>query len=512
VWNYITGNHRSSVDWKSATPLTPALREKFPDLLGSEPPSDNIPPVPAVPNALQSDNRTVGSNDQRHLRTDSALRGTLSNYRGQNLRHDLPAKHHHEQSMFIIPRKPLSSQIEDKQLEPHQAVGTTHQAFVRSHSPLSFSNNLEDLHPAWSSSNIPFQSPSHDPNNIHYVRDGQGRLFPAPSISHRQAVTQSSLRDQMLRERSNLSRNGSTTDTINGITEITGRSDYSRFPSYSPTAESHALSQSSRCSSTARPESSINRRAQLSPQSSDTRAYATHHRTITELQASACSPADTSLSLSELRELEDEHTPLPLLATPYAQHHATNRSQSTTSIATSTATSTATFENPDYRSPPLTLGQARLAGFASIVGLKHDRGKSKTSRPRPWIAKLVKYGKKIKNNTRVLWDAQCPERRILRCEVDVLWTGPLRDCECKICLRSLGPPYPAYNWMAYARPYHEVPKGQRRKTSMLDYHKLNWGREAEICCPDAPRRGLGARRAGRCVPVTYVTTPVDLDE
>jgi hypothetical protein len=510
VWTYITGDHRSSVDWKSATPLTPALRDKFPDLSGGQSSKNDVPPVPPIPGTFQADGRTLEANDnQRHSRTGTVQTGDLYDRRGGSPEFNPQPDLRREPSNFSIPRRHLPSQRENRRPELQQVVATTHQYHDYSSGPSPFPVHLAAQGVTSSSSTLQFASSPHDIRNVRYLRDSQGRLSPAPSLPHRtphreppirrQSATLSSLREQVLQGNSNHVRYGSTTDSITSTNAIAGHIRCSRFPSYS-TTESYTLSHSQQSSTEARLASYGCLQAHLSPRSFEGRGQDTHHPTIAELQASTSGRTDNSLDPNELREVDDLLTPLPMPTIPYAHHPSTDRTESTTSIATSAVT----LGNRSSASRPLTFMEANFVGFANVVGFKQDQRRSKR-RWRSWKANFVNHGKKIKSKVSAVWDAHAEDRKSLRCMIDVLWSGELSDCQCLICMTYVGSP-----WCG-GRRYHEVPKGGWRKMSPPEYHKLNWGVEA-VSDPTTPR-GLGAFRGGPdCPEVKYVTTRVDLDE
>ncbi|KAF1924729.1 uncharacterized protein M421DRAFT_95267 [Didymella exigua CBS 183.55] len=501
----------SSFRWDSTPSLTAPLREGFPGLLPDRLPAIDPPPVPAILEAFQSDYHT-GVTDQRPARSDSVQE------------HD-PHDNHG--------RRPQTAR---RDAESGQVPATSRPPPVRSQSPAWFANSHE--HPRAAPNSSARMPPPTYHQHLHatHLRDDQGHLFYVPNTSHlpsleqtlRRCANRSSLRSQVSQDDGNQTQDRSTTtarrnatsgnaaaqsslrnivsrehngqvrdgSTSHGITSatitsnrnaVTGTGGYSRFTSYSPSAEAYVLPPISRSSSAARLALSRSYQARLSPRSTRSRTHETHRPTITEQQASASSPTSNSLSPLELQELQDQHTPLPTPIAPYAQHPSPDRNTSTASIVT--------FDNPNSSSPPLTLIQANLVALADLVSLKQYTGKCKIARS--WKAKLSEYGKRIRNYTQVLCDAESHERKMLRCKIDVLWTGPLKDCKCIICIKRLGPPR---DWKTDAiRAFHEVPRGRWLDTSPLGYHKLNWGVPANqtgMYEPEVSGRGLGAIRLG----------------
>lgn len=531
---------RPSSIWGRKPALTPDLRENFLDLSRSHLPSDAIPPVPTIPDAFQTDRRSAGANEQHHSRTDSA----------QGLRPIARAGRYYQQSEFRPEYRPSSQERNDRQPKTEQTAATAYLLPVHSRSP-DWSYERPRAAPSTTARTPPPTYQEH--LNSTQRRDGNGRLFQIPNTPHfptiEQAVRrqrrQPSLRDQashynstqtpgspsiiatnrtttrsaaarsLLRNEvprgndlysveSSISHGNTRTTITANCNTTTGHDGDSRFSNYPSPAKAHTLPRISHSSFTALPASSTNPQTQLSQHSFRGRIQTTYDPNSAELQATPSSPADTSLSLSEIHEAEDSLTPLPVPTVPYSHHPSTNRTGSTNSVATSAAT----LGNRSSASRPLTFIEANFVGFANVVGFKPDQRKSRTER-RSWTAKLVKYGKKTKTKAQQLWIAQSRQRKILRCKIDVLWTGPLRDCRCDVCTASLGLP------SAGVRRYHEVPKGFWVNTTLEDYHKLNWGEDANPCTwdSDAPATGLGAFRVGpRCEEVKYVTTRVDLDE
>ena len=486
---------RPSSIWGRKPALTTTLRENFPDLSRSPSPSDEIPPVPTIPDAYQIEHRAAGVNEQHRSRTDSA----------RDLQSDTRAGRYYQQPEFRPSSRPSSPQRNRRQVKTGQVAATTNLPPVHS-SSLDWPYEGPHAAPSPSARTSPPTYQEH--LNSTYRRDRNGRLFQIPNTPHfptieqavRRQLRQPSLRDQASQYNNTQSQGSSSfnasDDTIprdaaaqssqrdkvpsgytngspnhrNTQTTITANCNvdisyggYSCYPSYSPSAEAHPLPPISRSLPQAPSVSSVNPRTQLSLRSFGSRVQATYHPTIAELQATTSGPADTSLSLSDLREAEDVVTPLPVPTAPYTHHSSTNRIESTTSIAASTAT----LSNRSSASPPLTFMKANIVGFADKVGLRLDHKKSKTER-RLWRAKLVKCGKKIEIKAKQLWrTAQPRDRETLRCNLDVLWTGPLGYCRCDVCLAYVGEP------SARVRKFHAVPKGIWIHTSLEDYHKLN---------------------------------------
>lgn len=530
---------RPSSIWGRKPALTPALQESFPDLLGSHSPSAGIPLVPTIPDGHQTGHRATGVNEQYHSHTDSA----------QDIRLSSQAGRYYQHSVFRLENQVSSPQRNVRQLKTGQLAATIHLPPVHSETPdWSYERPRAVTSP---SARTPPPIYQEHLNSTHR-RDGNGRLLQIPNRPHFPSIEQAvrrqrrqpSLRDQASQCNSIQTQDGfssvvndritthstasqpplhnevpeghslysleSSTDHSNIRTTvpvdrnaILSHGGYSRFPSYSPSAEAHILPRIPHSSSTSLPASSPDLQTQWSPHAPGSRTQVTNPSTIVELQASTSSAADTSLSLVELHEAEDLLAPLPVPTTPYSHHPSTNRTESTTSIATSAAT----LGNRSSASRPLTLMEANMVGLANVVGLKPDQRKSRTER-RSWKARLVSYGKKIEIKAKQFWIAQYQQRKILHCKLDVLWTGPLRDCRCDVCRAYLGLP------SAGVRRYHEVPKGFWIDTSLEDYHRLNWGEKASPWTwdPDAPGTGLGALRVGpRRGEVRCVTTRTDLN-
>lgn len=510
IWKFITRDHRSSVDWKSATPLTPALRERFPDLLSDQSSNDNVLPVPVTSAVFETDGRTLASNDQRHSRNDSAQVGISHNPPRQNTQHSPPSIRHHEPSSFSAPSNPLLSQREHGSPGSQHIVTPTHQQHDYSPSPSRPTGHLGNQNPPPSSSTLQSASSSHVTGNIRCLRDSQGRLCPVPSLPHRtdrepslrrQPATRSSPREQILQEESSPGRHRSTTDSISSTTVITGYIRHARFQTYSAATESHTSPQSQQSSTEARLASYGYSQAHLSPRSLESRCQDIHHPTIAELQESTDGRTVDHLDPNELVEVDELLTPLALPTIPYAHHPLADRTVSTTSIATSAVT--LGNRSAASRSCPRTLMGAHFRGAAHVVGFKDTR-KSKR-RWRSLKAKFVKYGNKIESKARAVWDAHEDERKLLVCMFDVLWSGELDDCQCKACLYITGLP-----WRGGTH-YHEVPKGGWPKMTPPVYQKLKQGVEG-ISDPTAFHRCLVAFRRGPDYrEVRYVNERMDLD-
>lgn len=526
---------RPSSIWGHKPALTPALRENFPNLLRSHTATEAIPPVPDIPDAFRTDDRTAGVNEQYHSRTSSAQD-----------RRPITQPGRYYQQPELRPANPSPSPQRDyRQPKTGQVAATSHLPPVHSSSP-DWPFERPRAAPSPSARTPPPTYQEH--LNSTHRRDTNGRLYHIPNQPHfptlEQAVRrrrkQPSLRDQASRDSATRTQGSSSitgsdhSTTRNAAAQsslesevsrghagliddrntrtpvfryrnaLPGYSGYSHFPCYSPTTEAHQLPPISRYPPAVAVASSAYPQARSSSRSFASRVQDRYHPTGDELQATTSSPADTSLSLNELREVEDVLAPLPVPAAPYSCHPSADRTESTTSIATSAAT----LGNRSSASRPLTFIETNFVGFANVVGFKPDQSKSKSER-RGWKAKLVKCGKKVRTKAKEMWADLPRQYKILRCKIDVRWTGPLADCQCKVCMAHYG-----YD-RDRTRNFHEVPKGLWTKTTPQEYHRLNWGEEANprTWDADAPPRGLGAFRVGPCCEqVKYVTIRVDLDE
>lgn len=479
IWDWITGNDRSSIDWNSAPPLTAGLREQFPHLLRSQPPVDDSPPAPPVPDALQSGYDTVRAADQRRARTDSIQGDTLHSNRRRAAQAVAEAGDHRQQPRSRLSSRQSRSHQDDGQPKPAQVAARAQQPPVRPRSPLWCADLYEEPRPA---PTIPAHfvprpfHQRHDTRNIIHQRNAQGQLFTVPhsprSPSHEQTIRrrqpQSSLRKQVHQDDDHRAGDGSTTNVMIEATPalnrnpISGNGGYSHYPIYSPlpSTEPHALPQLSRSSSAARLASSTHIHVQISPHSTGSRKQNPDHPSITELRGFADSPTTTSLSLMELQELEGsllynppEFPQIPLPVPPYTGHPGTDRAGSTTSIAT--------FENPNPSSPPLSRIQAQLAGLK-----QHLRD------PQSLKVKAIKIAKRVKPKSKELWYGRVEWKMKLSAKIDVLAFGPQLGCMCSVCVKKRG-----QDLMMATCTAHHVPDATDWRTE-VQLHESGYGRLA----------------------------------
>lgn len=479
--------------------------------------ADEVPLVPPIPDALRSEHVTEAVEYPQHSRSGS-----------------------------IPKHSPRSNQERTKCTT--QRVGKTAQVAatgqvppVRSTDPvwLAGSHGHSEVVPSPSpSASSPAPAYQHH-LNAGYLRDDSGHLFFVPDTPHlgsleqtiRRQQKQPSLRPQVSQNNNNRTQVSSVTagshtaagrsavvqssvlDPVpgshhkrnwegsisNGIARAivtsernvgTGSSSYSYHPEYSPRASAipHAFPQLSRHSSAARTLYSRGQvqhvAARISNLNSDRNSRQPANAELRDNSAS------TPLSPKEI-QVSFQHDPTSSSHTPLQTQP--NDPVLINRRAVLSNTSIATFDNPGCTSPPLSRRGANLVGLANMISFKHKRHKSKTVRL--WKARLVKFTRKAKDNIRLLLDPDSHERKTLRCKIDVFWTGPLRGCKCKICLKSIGPPCDYKK--DKLREYHEVPKCGWLNISPAEYDKLNWPREEDPRATNPPvvsYRGLGEFR------------------
>ncbi|KAF2624125.1 hypothetical protein BU25DRAFT_476780 [Macroventuria anomochaeta] len=312
LWARITDGLHLTTDWDSAPPLTAGLREQFPDLAPEGAPVEEFSPVPPVPETLQLGYHTAASSNLRHTRNDSVQEG--------------------------------SSHSTD-QCGPRAVSQTAYQ--------------------------------QRSASNIIYQRNAHSQLLPTaytPSRNYtiRRRPVQSSLHNQVHQEDSRLSHVNETSANSNNSTANNEHFTpgalptvgYSHIPVYSPlpSTKPHGLPPPHvRSSPAARHAASTHTRDQTSSGPYEDRGQGTSHPSVAELQGVTSGPANTSLSLSELQELERS-----LMYTPPGFPHIPLLPLSTPPILLRSApsnASVATSENPNPSSRPLNLFEANIAGL-----------------------------------------------------------------------------------------------------------------------------------------------------